>query len=484
MKKILTALLGIIIGVSILVVFAPTPEPQLNTGAFNPAGGLTYRLQTSAGSADTSINLSSFKNRSSIGLTMTLLDTDIGYGTLSPQSSRSEFVSFTGITQNANGTAQLTGVIRGLSDIAPFTASTTLRERHPGQSIFILSDSPQLFDEFAKQRSDEAISGLWNFNTVLPTSNIQATTGPQFVTKALLDATTVQGVATSTELNGGIVELATQIEQASSTDGGATTPRGLYSKYSTSTPSGTLFSGLFAVISENDGKLSQLWTDLTEAFTWTGAHIFNTATTTFNSGVDIEADAVAPVIFNGVEWEYPSADGASSTPFKTDGNGKIVLQPDDWRLLAATTTEGAFSTATTTFTAPDHIRVYFDLVSMSSADNFTVRFNGDSGSNYGFKTINDIVVETETAGGNNIVVGATATTSPALLIMDIQNTAGARKILRWTMTYTASGALVPILYTGGGVWNNTSDLITTISFGQSSANIGAGSIIKVYGKGY
>ena len=182
MKHFFSALLGIIIGLSVLYFTIPEPQ-ELNTGSFNPTGGLTYRLQTSAGSSAIIINLSSLKNRSDIALTMTILDTDIGYGTLSPQTSRSEFISFTGITQNANGTAQLTGVTRGLSDIAPFTASTTLREAHPGQSIFILSDSPQLFEEYAKIRSATAITGLYSFDTLLPTSVLTATTSLQFVTK-------------------------------------------------------------------------------------------------------------------------------------------------------------------------------------------------------------------------------------------------------------------------------------------------------------
>ena len=69
--------------------------PDATFGAFSPAGGLTYRLQSSIGTTNTTLTLSSFKNRSDIPLTMTVLNTDIAYGTLSPQTSRSEFISFT-----------------------------------------------------------------------------------------------------------------------------------------------------------------------------------------------------------------------------------------------------------------------------------------------------------------------------------------------------------------------------------------------------
>lgn len=142
----------------------PHAAPQ-TLGAFNPVGGLTYRIQSSVGLADNTIRLSSFQNRSGLPLTMTLLNTSIGYGTLDPQNpTRSEFISFTGVTQNSDGTAILTGVTRGLSDIYPFTASTTQVLSHSGQSIFILSDSPQLFGQYAVKQNNETISGLYNFS--------------------------------------------------------------------------------------------------------------------------------------------------------------------------------------------------------------------------------------------------------------------------------------------------------------------------------
>ncbi len=283
---IITTLIGLVIIINVVpIIFSARLDDSVNVGSsFNPAGGLTYRLQSSVGTTNTSVKLSSLKNRSDIALTMTIMDTDIGYGTLSPQTSRSEFVSFTGITQNADGTATLTGVSRGLSDIQPFTASTTLREAHPGQSVFILSDSPQLFNEYAKRRSDEAITGLWNFNTVLPTSNKIATSGPQFVTKALLDATSRQGVATSTESNGGIVELATAVEAASSTPNvGSEKPLVLQTKYATDTPMQSTLSATKVVMSDLTGYLKQGWINLTEAFTWTGNQTWTGATNVFTN---------------------------------------------------------------------------------------------------------------------------------------------------------------------------------------------------------
>ena len=99
-------------------------------GAFNVTGGTNYRLRSSVGLSETTINLSSFKEPvSNIPYTMSYINTVIAYGTIDPQTSRSEFISFTGITQNSDGSAQLTGVTRGLTRTpagSSCTASTTL----------------------------------------------------------------------------------------------------------------------------------------------------------------------------------------------------------------------------------------------------------------------------------------------------------------------------------------------------------------------
>jgi len=171
-----------------------------NLGAYNPTGGGTYRLKTSIGTTNTTISLSSFKEPVSlIPYTMTYLNTTVGYGTLDPvNSARSEFISFTGITQNADGSATLTGVTRGLSRSYPYTASSTMRQAHGGQSIFILSDSPQHFSEYAVKQNNETITGQWTFS-VFP-----ITASSSFASETVA----------------GWVELATGVEMSSSTASG------------------------------------------------------------------------------------------------------------------------------------------------------------------------------------------------------------------------------------------------------------------------
>lgn len=305
-------------------------------GAFNPSGGGTYRLGTSIGTTDTSIRLSSFKEPvSNISYTMSYLNTDVAYGTLAPQTNSREFISFTGITQNVDGSATLTGVTRGLSSSYPYTASSTLRQAHPGQSIFILSDAPGLFNEYAVKRNTETITGQWSFNTVLPSSTLSATTSNQFVNKSLLDATAFQGAATSTETNGGIVELATQIEMASSTNYGTAKPTVIQSKYATST---CTIAGLYVVVTENDGDINSNCIGQDQTYAWTGNHSFS-ASTTLSATTSIAASSTttAPLNLRGQAYAFPATQTASSTVLMTDGAGTLSWNYPTVRALSSRT---------------------------------------------------------------------------------------------------------------------------------------------------
>ena len=132
---------------------------------FHVAGLQTYTLSGSIGSTDTSFTLSSFLEPvTGTALTMANLATDINYGTIAPKTTSSEFISFTTITQNANGTCTLGGVVRGLAKKYPYTTDAAYKLPHSGQSQFILSDAPQVLNQYASKTHDETISGQWTFS--------------------------------------------------------------------------------------------------------------------------------------------------------------------------------------------------------------------------------------------------------------------------------------------------------------------------------
>jgi hypothetical protein len=291
---------------------------QLGADSDKFFGGSVYTLAGSGiSSTDTSITVTSLTIPQN---GYKIQDSDLSdtfFVTLEPgNTTRQEFISCTTVTQNANN-ATLSGCTRGLAPIAPYTASTTLRFSHAGGAKLIFSDPPQLFDDAAFKDNDETITGVWTYDSSNPprySASPTLTGNPLYFASVDYVGNQVnQGAATSSESLGGIAELATQVEMGSSTDLGADRPLVVQAKYSTSSPD---VRGVYNIISTTAGFLKQSWLNLTEAFTWTGAHVFN-------STVDIEADAGANVTFNTVAYEFPTTDNSSSSRLTTDGSGVL-----------------------------------------------------------------------------------------------------------------------------------------------------------------
>tara|TARA_R110000868_G_C10971076_1_gene769968 strand:+ start:16707 stop:18428 length:1722 start_codon:yes stop_codon:yes gene_type:complete len=151
------------------------------------------------------------------------------YGTLQPGTTNSEFISFTGITQNGNGTATLTGVTRGLDREYPYTEASAFKLPHPGQSIFILSDLPQVFNSYPAKVNAETISGKWTFpaggNASAPVSGASYTAPTddlEYASKKYVDDIAIAGSPNATTAVQGLVELATQAESDARTATGGT----------------------------------------------------------------------------------------------------------------------------------------------------------------------------------------------------------------------------------------------------------------------
>jgi hypothetical protein len=190
MKKILPF-------IALILVLAFTAQSTF--ASFYPTGGGTYRLKSSIGTSDSSLTLTSFTEPvSGNKYTMTYLNSSIECATIDPQTTKSEFVSFTGITKNADGSATITGLSRGLGRSYPYTASTTLAQTHTVQAPFILSDAPCTFTQYPAKSNNETITGTWTFSTP-PIGGATASTTLFSVTNKLY----VGGTATTTIDSGG-----------------------------------------------------------------------------------------------------------------------------------------------------------------------------------------------------------------------------------------------------------------------------------------
>lgn len=110
----------------------------------------------------TSIILETFAYPDGTAITTADLGTT-NWATIEPNTSREEIVSFTGVTQNVDGTATLTGVTRGLKFGTPYTADANLRKAHAGGVAFVVSNNPQLYENLISFDNDETVTGEFTF---------------------------------------------------------------------------------------------------------------------------------------------------------------------------------------------------------------------------------------------------------------------------------------------------------------------------------
>lgn len=122
-------------------------------------------------STATSITLSSLKlPDGSTNIAMTDLG-DKGFATIEPGTSREEQITFTGITQNVDGSATLTGVVRGIRFVSPYDEVSGNKKSHAGGSIFIISNTAAFYDQLSGKDNDETVNGTWTFSTTPVISN-------------------------------------------------------------------------------------------------------------------------------------------------------------------------------------------------------------------------------------------------------------------------------------------------------------------------
>ncbi len=119
---------------------------------------------------DTTLGLTSFQVNST-NITMAMFGT-IGYGTIEPNSrDNEEQISFTGITNNADGTVTLTGV-KTILNYTPYTETSGLAHSHAGGTTFILTNTSAFYNKFPVKENTETISAVWTFSEspVVPTT--------------------------------------------------------------------------------------------------------------------------------------------------------------------------------------------------------------------------------------------------------------------------------------------------------------------------
>ncbi len=174
----------------------------------------------------TTIVLSSFKQIDGTLLTMANFGAK-GFGTLEPgNGTLEEQISFTGISQNANGTATLTGVSTVLM-VSPYTETSGLAQTHAGATSFIISNTSGFYNKLLAKDDNATITGKYVFpNDDVSNAGIASDTdtavATAFVTLGQLSRQAISGASDASTTVKGIVQLPTQAQVDARTTTGST----------------------------------------------------------------------------------------------------------------------------------------------------------------------------------------------------------------------------------------------------------------------
>lgn len=117
-------------------------------------------IGSGATAGSTTFPLQSFKDILGVNLSMSSFGS-VGYGTLEPDTTNEDSITFTGITQNSDGTATLTGV-NSVGFLSPYTASSGLRVSHAGSVPFIITNTSAFTATYANKNNAETITQNWS----------------------------------------------------------------------------------------------------------------------------------------------------------------------------------------------------------------------------------------------------------------------------------------------------------------------------------
>ncbi len=158
---------------------------------------------------DTSVILESFTQIDGTLLTMTNFGTK-GFGTFEPASGvNEEQIIFTGVTQNVDGTATLTG-ISTVSNVDPYTETSGFAQDHAGGVAFVISNTAGWYGQIPFKANDETITGTW----LVP----DPTVAPQIANKEYVDNVAITGAPAATAILPGISMVANPTDIATNND--------------------------------------------------------------------------------------------------------------------------------------------------------------------------------------------------------------------------------------------------------------------------
>jgi hypothetical protein len=282
-------------------------------------------LSSPVTSTQTSIPVSSLATKDGHTLTMADLG-DRVFLTIEPGGAKEEIVMCTTIS----GTAWAT-CTRGLAFYGTaMTAVTANQKTHSAGSVITISNVHYVYDQLVDKDAAETIAGLKTYTTIPQIPTTAPTLNAEVASKKYVDDTTNAGAANGTETVKGIWQGSTQDDMLSGIAVGSTgSYLVLQGRYATSTAIGDVM----VPVTQYDGKLSQSFLRLSDAFTFTNATTtisgrLNASTSTFTGAITNSSTATSSFagdLFGG-GFYHISAITATSTWSVPTGVKKVKVQ--------------------------------------------------------------------------------------------------------------------------------------------------------------
>lgn len=333
MKTFLTSIVVSLLVAAGVSFFVLSHDTKQNFGATGNAGANALFEQSLAqplGTTDANMYLTSGADVQSNLLPLN------SYQCLSIDTGQPNFEAVCG-TVTTTSTSSLTLLIslRGLSTQTATTSNTGFIFTHRRGADVRITDFPTLTVNNNELNGVQAIP-----NSVFYSSNFTPTfwtnaASNTLATIGIVNSTVAAGCGNANESASGCAQLATGAQASAGTSIGSTGARLVIpGSLATSTPGTNATNQIPVTVA---GKLAQGFLDLTQAFTVTGAWVFNTAAATFNAGFlstasstltattsiaasNVNSDAL---IIRGIPYAYPSVQGVASSFLKNDGSGNL-----------------------------------------------------------------------------------------------------------------------------------------------------------------
>lgn len=316
MKNTHKLFIGIASVIGVFCISIPALASSLPVGVsqFYLAGAGVTAVQNT-------MQLTSMQTPDGRPITMSMFGT-VGYGAIDSQTTaKIEDISFTGITQNLNGTATLTGVTRGLDFVFPYASTGSLEKSHSGGATFIITNTASFYyNEFAMPGNSNVF--------VYPTASSSV------ATKGYVDSVAFGNIPSASTIAQGVVQLATGQQAASSTATGSAGPLVIPASLATSTYNAAT-APLRVVMTQNSGKID--------------SNFISTTTLPFLPLPVVGTGADGNVVFDGTNV-YTFAATTSASVYQLNRsifannltvNSGITVDTNGYQIFAAGTVNGA-----------------------------------------------------------------------------------------------------------------------------------------------